>query len=69
MQRIDCSPRPDSSAPPTDERKGSVLILVIALLGMLLLLGIAFYSFAAQEHVSAGYFAGSRTSTADALNS
>jgi len=57
MQRIDCSPRPDSSAPPTDERKGSVLILVIALLGMLLLLGIAFYSFAAQEHVSAGYFA------------
>jgi hypothetical protein len=38
-------------------RKGSVLLLVIALLGMLLLAGIAFYTFASSENISAEYFA------------
>ncbi|MCA9097858.1 MAG: hypothetical protein KDA36_05715, partial [Planctomycetaceae bacterium] len=57
MQRIQDLNTVESTPNPQDERKGSILVIVIALLGMLLLLGIAFYSFAAQEHVSAGYFA------------
>lgn len=57
MQRIQDLNTVESTSNPQDDRKGSILVIVIALLGMLLLLGIAFYSFAAQEHVSAGYFA------------
>lgn len=57
MQRTQDLDHVESPPNPSDERKGSILVIVIALLGMLLLLGIAFYSFAAQEHVSASYFA------------
>lgn len=39
------------------DRRGSVLLVVIGLLGMLLLVGIAFYSFAAQEVTSSQYYA------------
>ncbi|MDB5387724.1 MAG: hypothetical protein JWM11_3370, partial [Planctomycetaceae bacterium] len=39
------------------DRNGSVLLVVIGLLGMLLLLGIAFYSFSTQEITSAQHFA------------
>ncbi len=45
-----------ADAPPSD-RKGSVLLVVIGLLGMLLLLGVAFYSFASQEITSSQYYA------------
>lgn len=57
MQRTQNLNPTEATPAPSEERKGSILVIVIALLGMLLLLGIAFYSFAAQEHVSAGYFA------------
>lgn len=40
-----------------DDRRGSVLLVVIGLLGMLLLVGIAFYSFAGQEQASSQYYA------------
>jgi hypothetical protein len=40
-----------------NDRRGSVLLVVIGLLGMLLLLGIAFYSFASQEQSSSQYYA------------
>lgn len=39
------------------DRRGSVLLVVIGLLGMLLLVGIAFYSFAGQEITSSQYYA------------
>lgn len=39
------------------DRRGSVLLVVIGLLGMLLLVGIAFYSFAGQEVSSSQYYA------------
>lgn len=50
------SGRNPSSAVAAD-RRGSVLLVVIGLLGMLLLVGIAFYSFAAQEITSSQYYA------------
>ena len=38
-------------------RRGSTLIVVLALLGMLLLLGVIYFTFATQEQQSATYFA------------
>jgi len=43
-------------AVPPAERRGSVLLVVVSLLGMLLLAGIVFYTFAAQENISAEYY-------------
>ncbi|MES2790278.1 MAG: hypothetical protein V4719_11765 [Planctomycetota bacterium] len=48
---------PDSIPTAHPDRKGSVLLVVIGLLGMLLLVGIAFYSFAGQEQVSSQNYA------------
>lgn len=41
----------------TSVRRGSTLLVVIALLAMLSLLGVVFYTFSAQERTSAEYFA------------
>ncbi|MCA9093001.1 MAG: hypothetical protein KDA68_05915, partial [Planctomycetaceae bacterium] len=43
----------------SSNRKGSILVVVIALLGMLLLLGIAFFTFASQEQASAEFYSDS----------
>lgn len=40
-----------------DDRRGSVLLVVIGLLSLLLLAGIAFYTFASQENSAAEYYA------------
>jgi hypothetical protein len=40
-----------------DNRRGSTLLVVLALLGLLSLLGFAFYTFASQERATAEYFA------------
>jgi len=39
-----------------DPRKGSTLVIVIALLGLLSFLGIVFFTFASQERAASGYF-------------
>ena len=41
----------------TADRQGSVLLVVIGLLGMLLLLGLTFYAFSTQEQASSQYYA------------
>ena len=45
-------------APPVQayERRGSTLIIVLALLGLLTLLGLVFYTFARSEHAAAEFF-------------
>lgn len=60
MKRFISTSRTPSVGKPAaldEQRRGSILVIVIALLGMLLLLGVAFYTFASQEHLSSGYFA------------
>ena len=50
----------------TTERRGSTLIIVIALLGMLSFLGIVFFTFASQERSAAGYFSeAAKTTTSE----
>jgi hypothetical protein len=49
------------------DRRGSVLLVVIGLLGMLLLLGIAFYTFAGQEIISGQNYADAAKSADDDL--
>ncbi|WP_417380209.1 hypothetical protein [Gimesia sp.] len=46
-------------------RRGSTLLIVIALLAMLSLLGVVFYTFASQEERSAQYFAEAAVNEAD----
>ena len=50
------------------DRRGSVLLVVIGLLGMLLLVGIAFYSFAGQEVASSQNFAAAAKQDEDGLS-
>ena len=45
-----------SLASSADHRRGSTLVIVIALLGLLAFMGMVFYTFAAQERASAEYF-------------
>ena len=47
-------------------RRGSTLLIVIALLAMLSLLGVVFYTFASQEERSAQYFTEAAINDADA---
>jgi hypothetical protein len=57
--RARCSPRSGTSrvsSSTNPDRKGSVLLVVIGLLSLLLLAGIAFYTFASQESSSAEEF-------------
>lgn len=49
------------------DRKGSVLLVVIGLLGMLLLVGIAFYSFATQEQAASQYYSEAAKGTTSGL--
>lgn len=46
-------------------RRGSTLLIVIALLAMLSLLGVVFYTFASQEERSAQYFTEAAVNEAD----
>jgi len=55
MKRL--STNSSSPVPSLQGREGSTLLVVIALLGLLALLGFAFYTFAAQERAAAEYFA------------
>ena len=41
----------------SDDRRGSTLLIVLALLGLLALLGFTFYTFAAQERAASEFFA------------
>lgn len=41
---------------PVNDRGGSTLVIVIALLGLLMFLGMVFYTFASQERAAAEYF-------------
>ncbi|MDB5339897.1 MAG: hypothetical protein JWN70_5516, partial [Planctomycetaceae bacterium] len=50
---LPCSPQSQMD----NDRRGSVLLVVIGLLSLLLLAGIAFYTFASQENSSAEYYA------------
>ena len=47
----------DRLPPGGDQRRGTVLIVVMGLLGLLMLLGFAFYTFSRQEESNAEYFA------------
>lgn len=49
--------RIQTSASSQPNRRGSTLLVVLALLGLLALLGFTFYTFAAQERAAAEYFA------------
>ena len=49
-------------------RRGSVLLVVLGLMGMLLLIGITFYSFAIEEQRSSTYYADSSKVLAPALD-
>ncbi len=48
--------RRSSSVPASDPRRGSTLLIVLALMGLLAVLGFLFYTFAAQENASATSF-------------
>jgi hypothetical protein len=50
---------------PNSERRGSTLIIVIALLGLLAFTGMVFFTFAAQERAAAEYFSESAKSSSE----
>ena len=56
ISTIGCRPNQLSPLDNAD-RRGSVLLVVIGLLGMLLLLGLTFYAFSTQEQASSQYYA------------
>ncbi|MBI5761227.1 MAG: hypothetical protein HZA46_22175, partial [Planctomycetales bacterium] len=56
MQRIQFQQLTHPASRPTADRRGSVMLVVIGLMGLLALLGFIFYSFAAQEQLNATYY-------------
>ncbi|MEO2019483.1 MAG: hypothetical protein ABGZ53_34540, partial [Fuerstiella sp.] len=49
----------------TDRRRGSTLLIVLALLGLLAFTGMVFYTFSAQERAAAEYFSEAAKATVD----
>ena len=61
-------PRSNPPLPPGgDQRRGTVLIVVMGLLGLLMLLGFAFYTFSRQEESNAEFFAAAERVGASAV--
>jgi hypothetical protein len=58
-------PTRNISSQTVGSRSGSTLLVVIALLAILSLLGVVFYTFASQEYNSSGYFAEAAINEAD----
>ena len=56
MKRQTRKTRPTRHDAVAQDRKGSTLLIVLALLGLLTLLGLLFFTFANQERTSAEYF-------------
>lgn len=48
--------RSSRSLPPERSRRGSTLVIMLALLGLLSFMGVVFYKFAAQERAASEYF-------------